>query len=129
MVADFYLPAASRPVPAILLLGGSEGGLSKGGAREARLLAERGYAVLHLSYFGSPGQPATLKMIPVETFDRALDWLKAQAEVAGDRIGVIGTSKVRKPRCWSHRAAPISGLPCWVCRPASPGRGSTMPTW
>ena len=93
MVADFYLPAASRPVPAILLLGGSEGGLSNGGAREARLLAERGYAVLHLSYFGSPGQPATLKMIPVETFDRALDWLKAQAEVAGDRIGVIGTSK------------------------------------
>lgn len=54
MTADLYLPSGIAPAPAILLLGGSEGGLSKGVARQATLLAARGYAVLHLSYFGSP---------------------------------------------------------------------------
>lgn len=93
MVADLYLPANSRPAPAILLLGGSEGGLSKGAARQGALLSARGYVVLHLSYFGGPGQPAQLKGIPLETFTRALDWLKAQPEVARDRIGIIGVSK------------------------------------
>lgn len=93
MVGDFYPPATTGRAPAILLLGGSEGGLAAGGARQAALLAARGYAVLHLSYFGSPGQPSALKAIPVETFTRALDWLKAQPRVAGDRIGIVGTSK------------------------------------
>ena len=93
MFADFYRPAGAGPAPAILLLGGSEGGLTKGGAQLAGLLVARGYAVLHVSYFGSPGQSATLKAIPLETFTRALDWLKAQPGIAGDRIGILGTSK------------------------------------
>lgn len=93
MVANLYLPARGGKVPAILLLGGSEGGLGKGVARQAALLAGRGYAVLQLSYFAGPGQPAILKLIPIETFTRVIDWLKKQPEVAGDRIGIIGTSK------------------------------------
>lgn len=93
MVGDLYLPSRGGKVPAILLLGGSEGGLGKSAARQALQLAEHGYAVLHLSYFGSAGQPAQLKLIPIETFTRALDWLKAQPEIAADRIGIIGTSK------------------------------------
>lgn len=93
MVGDFYAPPTGAPAPAILLLGGSEGGLSAAAARQARLLAARGYAVLHLSYFGEEGQPKALRAIPVETFTRALDWLKAQPGVARDRIGVVGTSK------------------------------------
>jgi uncharacterized protein len=93
MVGDLYLPTAARPAPAILLLGGSEGGLNKAGARQAALLAARGYVVLHLAYFAGPGQPSALKNIPLEIFFRALDWLKVRPEVAHDRIGIIGVSK------------------------------------
>lgn len=93
MVADLYRPAASGRAPAILLLGGSEGGLGKAAAEQAAALAAHGYIVLQLSYFGSPGQPAALKSIPIETFTRALDWLKTQPDVARGRIGLVGTSK------------------------------------
>lgn len=93
LTGDFHLPATGGRAPAILLLGGSEGGLGKGPGRQAALLAARGYAVLHVSYFGSEGQPVALKAIPLETFTRALDWLNTQPEVAADRIGVVGTSK------------------------------------
>lgn len=93
MVADLYRPARTDPAPAILLLGGSEGGLGKAAAGQARSLAVHGYVVLHVSYFGSPGQSATLKSIPLDTFTRALDWLKAQPGVDADRIGIVGTSK------------------------------------
>ncbi|PVE59837.1 hypothetical protein DC429_05515 [Arthrobacter sp. TPD3018] len=93
MIADLYRPARTGPAPAILLLGGSEGGLGKAAAAQAAALAARGYVVLQLSYFGSPGQPAALKSVPIETFTRALDWLKTQPGVAGDRVGIVGTSK------------------------------------
>lgn len=96
LLGDLYRPARTGRTgraPAILLLGGSEGGLGRAAARQAAALAEQGYMVLQLSYFGSPGQPAALKAIPVETFTRAIEWLKAQPHVAGDRIGIVGTSK------------------------------------
>ena len=93
MIADLYRLARAGRTPAILLLGGSEGGLGKAAANQAAALAAHGYVVLQLSYFGSPGQPAALKSIPIEIFTRALDWLKAQPGVAGDSIGIIGTSK------------------------------------
>lgn len=95
VLGDYYPPAirSHGATPAILLLGGSEGGLGGAAKRQARALAARGYAVLHLSYFGGAGQPATLKLIPLETFYRGLDWLKAQPGVDGARIGIVGTSK------------------------------------
>lgn len=93
LIGDLYRPAGSGRAPAILLLGGSEGGLGKGAAGQAAALAAHGYVVLQLSYFGSEGQPAALKAIPIETFTRALDWLKAQPGVAVGRIGIVGTSK------------------------------------
>jgi len=93
LIGNLYLPDRTGRAPAILLLGGSEGGLGQATAREAAALAAHGYVVLQLSYFGSPGQPPALKSIPIETFTHALDWLKARPEVAADRIGIIGTSK------------------------------------
>ncbi len=95
VLGDYYAPAvpSGERVPAVLLLGGSEGGLGGGAKRQAQALTARGYAVLHLSYFGGPGQPAALKLIPLETFYRGLDWLKAQAGVDASRVGVVGTSK------------------------------------
>ena len=53
LVADLYGP--TRPatrLPAIIVLGGSEGGLGAGAAHEAGLIAQHGYAVLQVAYFG-----------------------------------------------------------------------------
>ncbi len=89
-----YFPAMSiEPAPAILLLGGSEGSLGTAARRDALALREEGYHVLQISYYRAPGQPENLEMIPLETFDRALEWLKQRDEVQADRIGIYGTSK------------------------------------
>lgn len=93
LLANYYPPAEAGKHPGILLLGGSEGGISPGVGRMAKALQAKGFAVLQVSYFASPGQPAKLERVPLETFDTALDWLKAQTEVDAERLAVVGGSK------------------------------------
>lgn len=76
--------------PAIVAMGGSEGGLP---AHMARLLAAEGYCCLALGYFGAAGLPRHLVNVPLDYVEAAIDWLRAQPQVDGDRIGVIGASK------------------------------------
>jgi len=87
-----YYPPPERGGPVVLVLGGSEGGFAGSGAL-ARNLAAQGYGALAIAYFGSPGLPALLEDIPLETFTRGVDWLEARPEVAGRRIGLVGVSK------------------------------------
>lgn len=90
--------------PALILLGGSEGGSMI--ARDAPVFASRGFAALALPYYSPPGWgpngptppelpalPPVFADIPVERLQAARDWLAAQPEVDPTRIGVIGTSK------------------------------------
>lgn len=92
LVAAFMTPRSGGAHPAILVLGGSEGGtdLVRGVGLE---FARQGYAVLALSYFGAPGLPATAEEIPLEYFDRAIAWLARQPEVDPARMGIFGISK------------------------------------
>ena len=92
LVANYY-PGSKMAGPAILLLGGSEGGIGGGAARQAHALVAHGFVVLQLAYFGAPGLPATLNLVPLEYFQRALAWLRHQPEVDGRSIGIIGASK------------------------------------
>jgi dienelactone hydrolase len=99
LVADFYQPAGSRgSLPVLIVLGGSRGGLDDRTAWEAKALAERGYAALHLAYIVGPGLPASaqlptaIHLIPLEYFKTAIDWLRSHPAVDPDRIGVVGTS-------------------------------------
>ncbi|MEO6923694.1 MAG: acyl-CoA thioester hydrolase/BAAT C-terminal domain-containing protein [Bryocella sp.] len=92
LVADLYLPEGAASVPAIIVLGGSEGGLGRGAAQEAQLVSEHGYAVLHLAYFGTLGLRAKLELIPLEYFKKAIDWLRSQPSIDPREIGIIGTS-------------------------------------
>jgi dienelactone hydrolase len=93
LLANYYEGKGRGPRPAILMLGGSEGGLSARGSMVARHHAERGYSTLQLSYFRAPGQPTKLENIPLEYFDKALAWLRSQPMVDDSRMAVIGGSK------------------------------------
>jgi dienelactone hydrolase len=90
LVGVVCCPAEAGRLPAVLLLGGSEGGMH---VDDAALLAGHGYAVLVLAYYGLPGLPDTLERVPLEYFGRALDYLAAHPRVDADRIAVSGASK------------------------------------
>jgi dienelactone hydrolase len=89
----FFRPASGEPVPGVLVLGGSEGGLAPYVMREAALLAGHGFAALALAYFYLGSLPYGLAGIPLEYFGGALRWLQDQPSVRGDRLGVVGTSR------------------------------------
>ena len=91
--ANFFpLPGADKR-PGVLLLGGSEGGLSLEHRQEIKALTSAGFNVLYLCYFGCPGTPSQLTRIPLETFDRGLTFLRSQPSVDSSRIAVLGESK------------------------------------
>ena len=98
-----HLPGDAKR-PALIVLGGSEGGALI--TRDAPIYASRGYAVLALPYYSPPGWgasgptppalpslPAAFADIPVDRLQQARDWLAQQPQVDASRIGVIGTSK------------------------------------
>ncbi|MFC3147085.1 acyl-CoA thioester hydrolase/BAAT C-terminal domain-containing protein [Piscinibacterium candidicorallinum] len=110
-----------RKRPALILLGGSEGGSRI--TADAPLWASHGYVALALPYYSPPSwgptvgadgkpiigpdgkpamgpQPAELPSlppsfvdIPIDRLQTARDWLAQQPGVDADRIGIMGTSK------------------------------------
>lgn len=88
-----YYRADGDGRPAVLVLGGSEGGISDGPDGAARALREKGYSALALSYWGGPGQKPRMEDLPLETFDTAIEWLKKQPEVDPKRLAIMGASK------------------------------------
>ena len=92
LVGDFY--HGSTPARAILLLGGSEGGIAWHGHRAPiNALVKKGYAVLALAYFKHAGLPETLNSIPLEYFDNAIRWLTHNDLTMGGNVAIIGGSK------------------------------------
>jgi len=90
-VGTICTPATSGKHPAILLLGGSEGGNEM--SHIAPRLADAGYVAASVAYFGLPRLPQTLEEIPVETVGQALDAIGARSDVDKDHIGIFGISK------------------------------------
>jgi dienelactone hydrolase len=99
--AEFALNPGGDKRPAIILLGGSEGGSFV--TRGAAALASHGFAVLALPYY-SPAQwpsqkaelptlPAAFADIPVERLNEARVWLQTRDDVDATRIALHGTSK------------------------------------
>lgn len=80
-------PPDAAPTAGVLLVGGSEGGLHE---RDAIALAQEGFVVLALAYFGAPGVPPVLKELPLEYFSQAIDFL---ADRGVTSIGVLGGSR------------------------------------
>ncbi|WP_298466911.1 acyl-CoA thioester hydrolase/BAAT C-terminal domain-containing protein [uncultured Erythrobacter sp.] len=91
--ANFYPGAGEGQRPALLMLGGSEGGLKDYRNELARQLAAEGYSVLYPGYFETREDNRPFNMVPIETFDNALAWLASRADIDAERIGVLGHSK------------------------------------
>lgn len=95
VLGDMYLPSAdAEPRQGVLLIGGSEGGVSH--KYEAALLASHGHPTLALAYFGEPGLPDELRSIPLEYFADAAQLLAAESEV-GQSVAVLGYSRGGEP--------------------------------
>jgi dienelactone hydrolase len=99
--AVFAAQSGGGKRPAVIILGGSEGGSAI--TRSAAPLASHGYAVLALPYYSPPdwqtqkaelpALPPAFADIPVNRLNEARAWLQAREDVDGTRIALYGTSK------------------------------------
>lgn len=99
--AFFVKPEGEGPFPAIIYLGGSEGG-DRSARRSAPLFLEQGYAVLGLPYYSPawgdqpqqfPDLPRAFAEIPVDSAEVAKNWLSSRSDIRADDIGIYGVSK------------------------------------
>lgn len=99
--AFFAVPEGDGPFPAIILLGGSEGG-DRGSRGSAPKFLAQGYAVLGIPYYSPawgdakqqfPELPRAFADIPVDKLAIAQDWLAARDDIKADDIGIYGISK------------------------------------
>jgi dienelactone hydrolase len=79
--------------PAVVIIGGSEGGWPTQGAALARRLAEDGYSSLALAYFGLAGLPAHLQSVQLEYFADAIAWLAKERQLGPQSLLVAGFSR------------------------------------
>jgi len=89
---DWYAPEGES-FPALLVLGGSEGGNAYGRNWGPYLSEELEIGVLALSYHGVEGLPENLESIPLEYFLQAWEWMKNQPGVDSSTMGIMGVSR------------------------------------
>jgi dienelactone hydrolase len=133
VVGEIYEPSAQSR-GGVLLLGGSEGGISV--KYQAALLASHGFTALALGYFALPGLPQTLHDIPIEYFATAARLLPGTIRVIGYSRGteaalllsalypdVVRGTVVLAPAdrvwpafpppgdAWTYRGEPLTAIP------------------
>src|SRR6185295_18206336 len=88
----FQCAIGDEPVPGVLALAGSDGGIP---TYFQRLLASERCACLALAYHATPKTQPALIEVPLERLERAPRWLREHPRVAtrDGRVGVIGVSK------------------------------------
>lgn len=132
----FFPGLGEGPHPGVLVLHG--GGGARGYEQTyAAMLAEHGYNVFCVEYFGAPGIRDALAEVPLEEFGNAAEWLLDRADTSGNRVGVVGFSRggeasllvgstfdtvgvvvAHVPSCYAWAA------PAWM-----EGVGENQPTW
>lgn len=89
------LPAGDAPTagwPGVVCFGGSEGGVDSQRSN-LEMLASHGWSALAYSWVDEPGTEPTLVDIPLERFATAVTFLRTLAQVDGDRVTAVGTSR------------------------------------
>lgn len=136
LVGVLYSPAQPGPHPAVIFLNGSGGGVNE---ERAALFASHGYEALALGYFSAPGLPDYLSSIPLEYFERALNWLQRIAKPTQGFVAVSGHSRggelalllaSRFPQLVSAAVAYVpSSVVHGVLNAGVPGQGRFSPAW
>lgn len=93
VLGNYFAIKDGKKHPAVLIFGGSEGGISKQVSDMAIEINKAGFNVLNISYFRAENQNPELIQVPLETFDNALDFLATQNEVDAKNLAIIGASK------------------------------------
>jgi dienelactone hydrolase len=89
-IGRLFIPSGVARPPVVIVLSGSGGGFD---VDKAAVLSRHGFATFALAYFGIDPLPSWLNRIPLEYFDSAMAWLRAQPEIDSQRIGVLGVSR------------------------------------
>jgi len=90
LAGTLFLPGETGRYPGVIVLSGSNGGVSES---RAALLASHGFAAFALAYFAYDDLPKELVNIPLEYFEHGIHWMQKQEGVAGDRLAVMGGSR------------------------------------
>lgn len=93
ILANYFPGRGQGRRPAVLVIGGYDGGLGSEAQREALALQAAGFSALQIAHHCADALPNTMSRLPLERFTYAVDWLKARPEVDPARIGIIGYSK------------------------------------
>ena len=92
LYGSLYTRPVQRRGAAVLVLGGSGGGLDLAGGI-ARMLVSHGFPAFALAYFREPGLPHELKEVRLEYFAHALRRLAHTPGIDPRRIAVVGISR------------------------------------
>jgi dienelactone hydrolase len=90
LFGTLFVPPNDGPHPAVMLVSGSEGGLSEG---LASLFAVHGIAGFALAYFNYETLPKALVNVPLEYFETGIEFLRAHPMIDGARLAVAGASR------------------------------------
>ncbi len=90
LVGVLFLPPGEGPHPSVLIVHGGGGGIDQ---YTGAMLASRGYAAFNLAYFAELGLPRGLVNIPLEYFEKAIRWMRAQPWLRGGFLAVWGPSR------------------------------------
>jgi dienelactone hydrolase len=86
--ANFFASDSIIDKPAIILIGGGQWGDYWG-----QLFAKSGYVGLSLPYYRQKGLPDLMEEIPLEYFEKAINWLSEQPAVNSDKVILMGASR------------------------------------
>jgi len=86
--ANFYAKENIKNKAVIILIGGGNWG-----NYWSQEFAKANYVGLSLPYHRLEGLPALMEEIPLDYFEKAIDWLKKQPEVNSNKIIVMGASR------------------------------------
>ncbi len=90
VVGTLFYPKDMKNGPGVICVGGSGGRIPED---IAQLFASHGYAVLALGFFRVEGLPKSLKNIPLEYFQNAMQWFKKQPQVDKNHVAICGRSR------------------------------------
>ena len=87
---ELFTPPGPGPHPLVVYMNGSSGGVN---APRAALFASRGYQCLALAIFNYEGRPRYLNDMPLEYFERALQWARRSLQPRDGFVALSGISR------------------------------------